>query len=202
MKTLYYVADPMCSWCWGFHPVLQKVKDSVPEALSPIYVMGGLARDTDEPIPDEVRAHIQRAWREVTARTGARFNWDFWDLCNPRRCTYPSCRAFYAAQNQGEGIAMYEAIQHAYYLEARNPSDVEVLVVLAGEIGLNTDRFARDLASAEIEQQMQDGFNLRRSMNANQFPSLVVRDGASVIFVARGYADSETVLTRLHATLR
>ena len=18
MKTLYYVADPMCSWCWGF----------------------------------------------------------------------------------------------------------------------------------------------------------------------------------------
>ena len=202
MKTLYYVADPMCSWCWGFHPVLQKVKDAVPEALSPIYVMGGLARDTDEPMPDEVRAHIQRAWREVTARTGARFNWDFWDMCNPRRCTYPSCRAFYAAQNQGEGIAMYEAIQHAYYLEARNPSDVEVLVVLAGEIGLNTDRFARDLASAEIEQQLQDGFNLRRSMNANQFPSLVVRDGASVIFVARGYADSETVLTRLHATLR
>ena len=97
---------------------------------------------------------------------------------------------------------MYEAIQHAYYREARNPSDVEALVVLAGEIGLNTDRFARDLASPEIEQQMQDGFNLRRSMNANQFPSLVVRDGASVIFVARGYADSETVLTRLHAALR
>lgn len=97
---------------------------------------------------------------------------------------------------------MFEAIQHAYYLEARNPSDVEVLVGLAGEIGLNTDRFARDLASPEIEQQMQDGFNLRRLMNANQFPSLVVRDGASVIFVVRGYAGSETVLTRLHATLR
>ena len=97
---------------------------------------------------------------------------------------------------------MYEAIQRAYYQEARNPSDVEVLVALAGEIGLDADRFACDLSSPEIEQQMQDGFNLRRLMNANQFPSLVVRDESSVIFVARGYADAETVLARLHATLR
>ncbi len=202
MKTIYYVADPMCSWCWGFHPVLKKVKDAVPDDLSPIYVMGGLARDTDEPMPDAVRAHIQHAWREVATRTGAHFNWDFWKMCKPRRCTYPSCRAFYAAQKQRAGTAMYEAIQRAYYQEARNPSDVEILVALAGEIGLDTDLFACDLSSPEIEQQMQDGFNLRRLMNANQFPSLVVRDEASVIFVARGYADAETVLARLHAALR
>ena len=202
MKTIYYVADPMCSWCWGFHPVLKKVKDAVPDDLSPIYVMGGLARDTDEPMPDAVRAHIQHAWREVATRTGTHFNWDFWKMCKPRRCTYPSCRAFYAAQKQRAGTAMYEAIQRAYYQEARNPSDVEVLVALAGEIGLDTDRFACDLSSPEIEQQMQDGFNLRRLMNANQFPSLVVRDEASVIFVTRGYADAETVLARLHAALR
>ena len=200
MKTIYYVADPMCSWCWGFHPVLKKVEEALPQP--PIYVMGGLARDTDEPMPDAVRAHVQRAWREVATRTGAHFNWDFWDVCKPRRCTYPACRAFYAAQKQRAGTAMYEAIQRAYYQEARNPSDAEVLVALAGEIGLDADRFARDLSSPEIERQMRDGFDLRRSMNANRFPSLVIRDGASAIFVARGYADSETALARLRAALR
>ena len=92
---------------------------------------------------------------------------------------------------------MYEAIQRAYYREARNPSDAEVLVALAGEIGLDTARFACDLSSPETEQQMQDGFNIRRSMNANQFPSLVIRNNASVTFITRGYNDSETVLTRL-----
>ncbi len=202
MKTIYYVADPMCSWCWGFQPVLEKVKEAVPEGLSPIYVMGGLARDTDEPMPDAVRAHVQRAWRDVAARTGARFNWAFWETCTPRRCTYPSCRGFYAGQKQHAGTEMFEAIQRAYYREARNPSDAEVLVALAGEIGLDTRRFARDLASLEIEQQMQDGFNLRRAMNANQFPSLVVREGISAIFVAKGYSDAETVLARLQAALR
>ena len=71
MKTLYYVADPMCSWCWGFQPVLEKVKEALPEELSPVYIMGGLARDTDDPMPDAMQAHIQHAWRDVAAITGA-----------------------------------------------------------------------------------------------------------------------------------
>ena len=24
--TLYYVYDPMCSWCWGYKPTWDKVK--------------------------------------------------------------------------------------------------------------------------------------------------------------------------------
>ena len=200
-RVLYYVADPMCSWCWGFHPVLEKVKEVLPDGISPVYVMGGLARDSDEPMPEEVRAYVQNAWREVKVRTGASFNLGFWEKCEPRRCTYPSCRAFYAAQEQAAGVVMFEAIQRAYYQEARNPSDVETLIALAGENGLDADRFACDLASDEIEQMMQDGFNVRRSMNANQFPSLVVREGEDVVFVTRGYDDAESVLAQLRSAL-
>ena len=96
---------------------------------------------------------------------------------------------------------MFEAVQRAYYQEARNPSDGQTLVALAGEIGIDTDRFASDLASPEIEQQMQDGFNIRRPMNANQFPSLVVREGDDVVFVTRGYDDAESVLAQLRSAL-
>ena len=149
MKTLYYVADPMCSWCWGFQPVLEKVKEALPEELSPVYIMGGLARDTDDPMPDVMQAHIQRAWREVAAITGASFNWDFWEKC-------------------------------------KSSSHWQVKIGL-----LDTKRFACDLSSPETEQQMQDGFNIRRSMNANQFPSLVIRNNASVTFITRGYNDLE-----------
>ena len=201
--TIYYVADPMCSWCWGFQPVLEKVKEAVPKEVPIVYVMGGLARDSDEPMPEEVRAYVQNAWRAVTAQTGATFNWDFWEKCSPRRSTYPSCRAFYAAKCQREdaGVAMFEAIQRAYYQQARNPSDVETLVALAGEIGLDKARFEEDLKSEAVEQGMQDGFTVRRSMNANEFPSLVVRDGEQVTFVVKGYADVDLALARLRKAL-
>ena len=28
-KTFIYVVDPMCSWCWGFSPVLEQIKGAV-----------------------------------------------------------------------------------------------------------------------------------------------------------------------------
>jgi putative protein-disulfide isomerase len=27
--TLYYVYDPMCSWCWGYKPVWLQIKEAV-----------------------------------------------------------------------------------------------------------------------------------------------------------------------------
>ncbi|MGA1195890.1 MAG: DsbA family protein, partial [Candidatus Latescibacterota bacterium] len=88
---LYYVADPMCSWCWGFQANLMQIKEALPSELPLVYVMGGLARDSAEPMPEDVKAYVKNAWRQVTAETGAVFNWDFWKVCEPRRSTYPSC---------------------------------------------------------------------------------------------------------------
>jgi putative protein-disulfide isomerase len=200
---LYYVADPMCSWCWGFQANLMQIKEALPSELPLVYVMGGLARDSAEPMPEDVKAYVKNAWRQVTAETGASFNWDFWKVCEPRRSTYPSCRAFYAAQAQGEesGVLMFEAIQRAYYQEARNPSDLDTLVAVADEIGLNVDRFVLDLKSGAIEKAMQEGFQLRRELQANEFPSLVFRKGERVDFLVRGYDAVEVVLDRLEMAL-
>ncbi len=200
---LYYVADPMCSWCWGFQANLMQIKEALPSELPLVYVMGGLARDSAEPMPEDVKAYVKNAWRQVTAETGAVFNWDFWKVCEPRRSTYPSCRAFYAAQAQGEesGVLMFEAIQRAYYQEARNPSDLDTLVAVADEIGLDVDRFVLDLKSGAIEKAMQEGFQLRRELQANEFPSLVFRKGERVDFLVRGYDAVEVVLDRLEMAL-
>jgi putative protein-disulfide isomerase len=204
MKTLYYVADPMCSWCWGFQPILTQVKAALPNEVPLVYVMGGLARDSDEPMPDEIQSYVKGAWRQVTAETGVSFNWDFWEVCQPRRSTYPSCRAFYAAKAQREeaGVLMFEAVQRAYYQEARNPSDIETLIAVAGEFGLDVNRFEADLKSDTIEKEMQDGFNVRRSLNANEFPSLVMQEANAVRFLVRGYDAADVVLDRLREALK
>jgi len=172
--------------------------EQVHEAVGEIpvrYVMGGLARDSGEPMSEEVRTYIQDQWSKVTAQTGAEFNWSFWERCRPRRSTYPACRAVIAAARQGQLREMFEAIQRAYYREARNPSDVSTLEAVAGEIGLDRDRFAADIASGEVERDLLDGFNVRRSIGANQFPSLVIRsEEEELIWLTKGYADGPTVL--------
>ena len=200
LPVLYYVADPMCSWCWGFTPTIEALNAHDQIALR--YVMGGLAHDSDEPMPADMRAYVQGAWREVAARTGARFNWTFWEECQPRRSTYPACRAVLAAAGQDRGPAMFHRIQHAYYLEAQNPSNDEVLVHLAAEFGLDTERFAADLSSASIAAALQDEFHLRRRLQATAFPSLVLELKGTYRWLSRGWKEQATVLARLDKALQ
>ena len=200
MTRLIYVADPMCTWCWGFQPVLESVR-KILEGDGIQYVMGGLAKDTSDPMPGETRAYVQEQWRKVTKATGAEFNWDFWEVCRPRRSTYPACRAVIAAGLQEEKHipGMFEAIQRAYYRQARNPSDPATLTELADEIGLDAKRFVDDLDSEGVEQTLQEGFALRRSLEADRFPSLILQTGDSIHhWLTLGYSDESTVVARLN----
>jgi protein-disulfide isomerase-like protein with CxxC motif len=32
-RVLWYFADPMCSWCWGFSPVIGAIKETYSERI-------------------------------------------------------------------------------------------------------------------------------------------------------------------------
>ena len=202
--TVLYIADPMCSWCWGFAPALAAVEAELPAEVPLRYVMGGLAPDSDEPMAPEVRAYVQENWRAVESETGASFNWDFWERCLPRRSTYPACRAVLAAQLQDSGPAMFRAVQRAYYAEARNPSDLGTLTALAEELGLDAVRFERDIASPEVEAQLQRDFETRRRLGVREFPTLLLESPAASgkkALLARGWAEPSAVLAALRRAL-
>ena len=192
MQKLLYVGDPMCSWCWGFQATLELVH----EMLKDIPVQ--YAKDSDEPMSADTVAYVQAQWRKVTALSGATFNWDFWEKCAPRRSTYPSCRAVIAASRQGKMREMFEAIQRAYYCDARNPADLPVLSQLAQEIGLDQATFDADIIANTVEADLQDGFNLRRFLNANSFPSLILMQDDSPVWLTKGYKEPDSVLLKLH----
>ncbi len=87
------------------------------------YILGGLAPDTQDPMPQEMQT-----WLKIQQTIpGAGFNLDFWTTCQPRRSTYPACRAVIATRHQQPALeaAMILAVQEAYYLNASNPSDME-----------------------------------------------------------------------------
>ena len=123
-SVLYYIHDPMCSWCWGFNKVWKIVKNSLPNSINVQYILGGLAPDSDKPMGDETRKYIQMNWRKIQQQIpGTEFNYTFWDNCHPRRSTYPACRAVIAVKNQKPELekVVIKLIQQAYYLESKTP---------------------------------------------------------------------------------
>jgi putative protein-disulfide isomerase len=177
LNRLYYVHDPMCSWCWGFRPALETLLAGLPPDIEVERLLGGLASDSLEPMPAPMREHLQQTWRRIQDRIpGTRFNFDFWARCSPRRSTWPACRAVIAARRQDTAfdLGMTDAIQRAYYLDARNPSDPQTLIALAGEIGADRTAFARDLDAAGTRQALEQEMERARGMGVDSFPALVL----------------------------
>jgi len=151
MSTLYYIHDPMCSWCWGYRPAWQRLKAGLPAQVRTENLLGGLAPDNEQPMAPEQQRAIQGHWRRIQEMLGTEFNFDFWANCQPRRDTYKACRAVVVAAAGGLEEEMIEAIQRGYYLRAMNPSEPETLAKLAGEIGLDVMEFSHGLLSVDTE---------------------------------------------------
>ncbi len=196
-KILYYVHDPMCSWCWGFAPVLRELSRRLPAPVEIRRLLGGLAPDTDEPMPAALREQLQATWRRIQKRIpGTEFNFAFWSDCAPRRATYPACRAVIAARAQGPeyDTGMTEAIQRAYYTQALNPSDDDTLIRLAGELGLKIDAFAQALADPATARELQSEIDQARTLGAHSFPSLVLEVARSRWRIPVDYTDCGPML--------
>jgi putative protein-disulfide isomerase len=201
-KKLIYVHDPMCSWCYGFSKTYMQLIEKLPEDIEVVRLLGGLAPDTDEIMPESTRQMVRQNWERISeVIPGVEFNYDFWTKCQPRRATYPACRAIIAAREQGEEFdgAMTRQIQQGYYSQARNPSENETLVELAGEIGLDKDRFLEQLTAEQTHQQLLDEIATVRSIGISGFPSLVLQKGDRLESVLVNYTDVEAMLAQILA---
>jgi len=204
--TLYYVHDPMCSWCWGFRPVWQQMRSALAGELTIRYLLGGLAADNDMPMPADMQANIKDTWAHIQKEIpGTEFNFSFWTQNQSRRSTYPACRAVIAAGLQGQAQAadnMLLAIQQAYYLQAKNPSDSDVLIRLAIDSGLDAAQFKADLFSAQCEQLLQQDLQMVNKLGIRSFPSLVVTCNGSNALISIDYTNGETIVSSILATLQ
>ena len=197
IPRLFYIHDPMCSWCYAFGQSWSALQQDLPRDMEIVYLVGGLAPDTTEPMPLATQKMVQQAWQRIEQTVpGVHFNWDFWSRNTPIRATYPACRAVLAAKKQRTEAEpeMIRAIQTAYYQQAKNPSLLETLQACAREIGLNEEVFIEDLTSPAIESELQHQIQLARSMDVYSYPSLRLVHNSTVFPIAIDYLDHRTML--------
>lgn len=184
---LIYVYDPMCSWCWGYKNTWQRLQEKLVDVVDIDYRVGGLAPDSNEPMALSMQQFLQQTWHRIAEQTGAQFNFDFWQQCQPKRSTYAACRAILVARSYNKEHEMLEAIQHGYYLNAQNPSELNTLAEFATLLAIPKDEFMRLIQSDEIEQQLQNELNFVRQLPIQGFPSLVLKVQQQYFSIAIDY---------------
>lgn len=187
MTRLQYVADPLCSWCYGFAPTLEKIEQRFEVEI----VLGGLAPDAEEPMDPAMSRYVQGAWRAVEEATGQPFDHSLWAKAAPRRSTWPACRAVIAAEEvAGRGRAMFRALQAAFYTQARDATDPAVVLEVARELGLDLEP---TLDAPATKAALEEHFRRRDEFGVSGFPSLI-HAGRTIM---AGWEPETRVLDRL-----
>jgi putative protein-disulfide isomerase len=107
-----------------------------------------------------------------------------------------------AAAQQGDyGPAMIEAIQRAYYLKARNPSDGSTLIQLARDLHLDADRFARDLDHPNTQAELERQITVTKAYGVKGFPTLMLETAQGRQFIDINPNNPEGILADIRSAL-
>lgn len=191
---IIYVGDPMCSWCWGISPALNRLENAA-EANGIPYriVVGGLRPGGGEEWTPKFRDFLKHHWEEVTKRSGQPFGYTLFDRDQFDYDTEPSCRAVVAARNLDPAVEgrFFELVQHHFYVKNEDPTEVSFYAPVCEEVGLDFDKFKSLFTSAEIKEQTNQEFQLNRQWGVSGYPTVIFRKDKQLYAIARGYAEFE-----------
>ncbi|HBS04822.1 MAG TPA: DsbA family protein [Leptospiraceae bacterium] len=195
-EAILYIGDPMCSWCYGFNPVLGKVEEVYGDRIPLKAVMGGLRPgELAEPLDARLSKFLRHHWKQVQEATGQPFNYDFLDREGFVYDTEPSCRAVVSFRNflpQRE-FAFFSDVQSAFYRDGEDPCEADTFVKLAESYDLDGEKYREFFNSDEARYQTNLDFQLGRSVGVTGFPALVHLKDQRAMVISYGYTPFDQI---------
>ncbi len=195
-----YFASPMCSWCWGFSPVIRNLKkeygtEKIRLVLTPFRV------DTTEPMDDTLRNYVLGQWHKVHQTTGQAFDFRFAmpeDFIYNTTLVCLSIKAF-CKQRKAQELAYMHDLQHVYYTENQDLTNEDVLIKIVEKFGLNILQFKQDLQSELIKEELKKDFSLCEQLNVRSYPSLMLEHQDQYNVLANGYVSYADLQQRIES---
>ena len=202
-RILWYFADPMCSWCWGFTPAISAIKESYSDRLKIALMLGGLRPGTTEPVTPKFREETLHHWRDVHQMTGQPFAFEG---AMPEGFVYdtePASRAVIAVAGiDPEAIFPYfKSVQAAFYTQGRDVTKTETLAELAAQHNIDKPKFLERFESEDVKNKTRAHFRITREAGVRGFPTIVLQTESGQKLLTNGCRPLEELRPELEAWL-
>jgi putative protein-disulfide isomerase len=184
--TVTYLFDPLCGWCYGASPAIQRLGQdpSFTLVLAPTGLFSGGGRTMDAAFADYAWSNDVR----IAKLTGQRFTEDYRkNVLGNLGSSFDSTTATLALTavaltEPARELQALKALQEARYVQGLDTVNVEVVVQLLRTLGLAAaaDRLLSPDASLQKAQatRVQAAQHLMRQHRAQGVPALVVHSAA------------------------
>jgi putative protein-disulfide isomerase len=193
-----YFADPMCSWCWGFAPVIEQLNAAYGEALPIRLVLGGLRPGTEQVMHEAAKASTRTHWEHVHEASGQPFDFRFFDRPDFVYDTDPAAKATVWVRRQRPELALafLHRAQQAFYAENQDLTRPEVLADLVAEFDLDRERLLAELDSEDLKHETWRDYGTSQRAGVKGFPTLIAGPNAEGVFalVTSGFQPADQIL--------
>jgi putative protein-disulfide isomerase len=175
---IIYVGDPMCSWCYGFSPELQKLKNHYGETLDFEMIMGGLRPYNTETMTD-LKDFLTHHWQEVNAASGQPFRFEILEDGNITYDTEPPCRASVVVRHldASKEFDFFIKSQRAFYFHNKNMHLASSYHDILNDLNINIEDFERLFDSG--------------------FPTVFLEQDGRIIQITNGYTSAKAMITKV-----
>jgi putative protein-disulfide isomerase len=194
-SRLLYVMDPMCSWCWGFAPVVEALAEQAAAAEVPLQIVAGGLRRDQVAVDAAARVRYLGYWQAVNASTGQLFDFE---RGLPEGLVYdtePACRALVTARSLHAPSAwsLLKLIQRAFYTQGADVTQAGVLVQLAEQAGIPRIEFAEAFDSQAMQEATAADFTWVQDLGIAGFPTLLAERDGQLALLTNGYQPLEVL---------
>lgn len=122
---MFYFTDAMCSWCYGFSPVIKQLKNEYPEIDLQI-ISGGFSPGSKQKVDEEYKDFLEFHWNNVNQRSGQYFDHSMKFVSDTFQYdTEPSSRALTTIQQliPNKDFEFLSLLQVSFYVEGKDITD-------------------------------------------------------------------------------
>ena len=178
---LTYAFDAYCGWCYGFGPALHEFAQENVERIDLRVLSGGLFSGPGAK-PINAYPHIPGANKRIAALTGVTFGPGYEKVLAEGARVMDSTEAavgLVALRRRApeRPLALTAALQHAWYVDGKDLSDMEVYRSIATHLGLDADKVVADFTDPATRVEAEADFRELRQLGVDSYPTLLLHTG-------------------------
>ena len=201
---IIYIYDALCSWCFGFSPVMRAVHENYSDEFEFEILSGGMILGDQVERVDRPSGPSIESFKSIEDITGIKFgtafihNYEFGEMVFNSEMPAIALSVFKSIAPI-TAMEFAQQIQNSIYYDGKNPDDIDLYRYLAANNSIDPDLFEVKMSMTEFKEAAYYEFALAKQLQVSNYPAVLIQATESKFYlVARGYADYETMELRIN----
>jgi putative protein-disulfide isomerase len=169
--TLFYIGDPMCSWCYGMSDILKDTQEyCAKNGIKFQTIVAGLRASGQVLWDKRFKGFLKEEWTNISNRTGKKFSFEILDLLNFDYDTTPACKAVLISKilsfnNSKIVLEFFSKIQEKFYANSQDTKKLEFYKLICEDLNLDFEEFSKLFEDKSLDKKLQNEFIFGRNLS-------------------------------------